>query len=149
MEELIFTSVKSMSIYLLVLICLRLLGKKGVAELSITDLVLVVLIGSHIAPQLPENNKWGGAIVSIVTLTLLCWLINWLTFRFKKIRRVVEGTPLILIQNGKIIHKNLKKEMISMDTLKESIRNHGLENMEKVKLAILETDGEISIIEAN
>lgn len=146
MNDLLLTAVKSTSLYLLVLLCLRLIGKKGISEMSVMDLVLLILIGSHIAPQLPEGNKWAGAIVSIITLSLLSYTLNYFSYKFQKAQKILEGTPVILVSNGRIYHNNMRKELINMDNLKEAMHHSGIEDLSDVKAAILETDGEISII---
>lgn len=146
MMNLFFFALQSIAVYILVIICLRLLGKKGLAELSIADLVLIILIAEPLGALIPEENKFLGTIICIVTLTGANYFFELMIFKSKKFRDVVEGTPVILVRNGKIIGKNMKKENVTIENLQESIRSNGLKNVSDVELGILETDGEISII---
>ncbi len=146
MENLLLFSLQSVAVYILVIACLRVLGKKGLAELSIADLVLIILIAEPLGALIPEENKFWGTIICILTLTAANYFFEWMIFKSKKFRDLVEGTPIILIRKGKIITKNMKKENVTLENLKESIRSNGLKDISDVDLGILETDGEISII---
>lgn len=147
MDSLVLIFLESIAIYVLVILCLRLLGKKGLAELSVADLVLIVLIGEALGALVPDDNKFLGAIVCIVTLTIVNYVFEHLTFKVKKFRKFIEGTPVILVRNGKVIQRNMKNEKVTIENLQEAIRSNGIKNLEDVELGILETDGEISIIE--
>ncbi|MEO7358557.1 MAG: YetF domain-containing protein [Ignavibacteria bacterium] len=116
------------------------------AELSVADLVLIVIIGESIGAIIPEEIKFSGTIVYILTLVSANFLLDKISFKSKKFKKFMEGTPVIVIRNGKVIQSNLKKEKISMDNLEEALRSKGLTKAEEVELGILETDGAISII---
>lgn len=146
MEILFITLLKCFAIYFVVLVCLRLIGKRSLAEISPIDLVFIILIGSTLGQQLPEGYKFEGALVSIAGLTILNYVLTWCIYKYKNFRKFVEGEPVILIRNGKIYEKHLRSEKISIDHLKEAARHKGVNRIEDVELAILETDGKISII---
>jgi len=146
MNEMLITLLKCTAIYFLVLICLRLLGKRSLAEISPIDLAFLILIGSTFGQQFPEDNKFLSALFSIVTLTIVNYTLTKGINKFKNIRKIVEGEPVILVRNGKVYLKRLDKENISMDHLKEAFRDKGINKIEDVNLAILETNGKISVI---
>jgi len=127
------------ALYILIMICLRLLGKKGLGEISIPDLVLIVLIGEALGSLIPQEN--------VVTLGIINFALERGVFYSKKLRKFVEGEPVLIVKDGRVLRSNMKKEMMTMENLKEAIRSNGLSGIEEVKIAVLETDGEISIIE--
>lgn len=146
MENYLLLGAKAIGIYLLIIICLRFLGKKGLAELSAADLVLIIIIGEGISTIIPQEMGFGGVVIYVIALAAANYGIEFWSFRSKKFNRILEGDPVILIRNGKAMKKNMNKEKVSFDNLAESLRTKGIKNIEDVELAILETDGEISII---
>ena len=137
----------SAALYILIMLCLRLLGKKGLGEISIPDLVLIILIGEALGSLIPQENAFISAIVCIVTLGIINFALERAVFYSKKIRKVVEGEPVLIVKDGRVLKANMAKEKMTMENLKEAIRSNGLTKIEEVKIAVLETDGEISIIE--
>ncbi|MEO8446865.1 MAG: YetF domain-containing protein [bacterium] len=146
MSDLFLLSIESIAIYLLVIFCLRLIGKKGLSELSVPDLVLVILIGEALGSLIPEENRFVSAIVCIASLTFVNFLLTRFLFKSKKFKKLVEGSPVVLVRNGRVFDSNLRSEKVTMEDLYEAIRSKGVDSLEKVDLAMLETDGEISIL---
>jgi uncharacterized membrane protein YcaP (DUF421 family) len=136
----------TIGVYLLIIFCLKLTGKKGLSELSVTDFVFIMLISESFDVITGEDNKFLGAIITIVTLTGVNYGLDWLTFKSKKIRTLLEGVPVIIIRNGKIVKKTMEKERLTMDNINEALRTNGLQKITDVKLGMLEEDGEISIV---
>jgi len=136
----------SAALYILIMVCLRVLGKKGLGEISIPDLVLIILIGEAIGSLIPQENAFLSAIVCIVTLGVINFAIERAVYRSKKIRDFVEGEPVLVVKDGIALRSNMKKEKMTMENLEEAIRSNGLISIREVKIAVLETDGEISII---
>ena len=136
----------SAALYILIMVCLRVLGKKGLGEISIPDLVLIILIGEAIGSMIPQENAFLSAIVCIVTLGVINFAIDRAVYRYKKIRDFVEGEPVLVVKDGIALRTNMKKEKMTMENLEEAIRSNGLISIREVKIAVLETDGEISII---
>ncbi|MBL8017557.1 MAG: DUF421 domain-containing protein [Ignavibacteria bacterium] len=137
----------SAALYILIMLCLRVLGKKGLGEISIPDLVLIILIGEALGSLIPQENAFISAIVCIVTLGLINFALERAVFRSKKIRDFVEGEPVLVVKDGVALKANMKKERMTMENLEEAIRSNGLSSIREVKIAVLETDGEIIIIE--
>lgn len=146
MNSLVTVSLQSIAIYILIIVCLRLLGKKGLAEISLGDLVLVILIGEAIGSIIPQDNGFESAIVCILTLSVVNFIISRTAFKFRFMQKILEGEPVIVIHDGKVMIQNMKKEKLTIENLKEALRTNGLEDFKDVKLAVLETDGEVSII---
>lgn len=145
--ELLEVAGGSAALYVLIIICLRLIGKKGLAEISLSDLVLIILIGEALGSLLPQENAFLSAVVCIVTLTVMNYLILNVAFKSKAIRDFLEGSPVIIVKNGRISQKKMKEEKLTIEDLDEALREKGVKDIKNVKTAVLETDGGINIVE--
>jgi len=142
--EIIF---RSAIIYVVIIIGIRLLGKRHVAQLSIIDLVLILLISNAVQnAMVGEDTSLLGGIIAALTLIILNYIFSYLIQKSKKIDIILEGTPTLLIHNGCVIKENLMKEKISEEELERVIREHGIGDPSEVKTAIMELDGTISVI---
>ena len=140
-------ALRSAIIYLIVLLGLRLLGKRHVAQLSIIDLVLVLLISNAVQnAMVGDDTSILGGVVAALTLIVLNYVVTLAAFKFGKVNVLLEGTPTLLIHNGRVIHEHVLKEKLTADELEQAIREHGIENVADVKTAIMEVDGTISVI---
>jgi uncharacterized membrane protein YcaP (DUF421 family) len=141
---------RSVVVYLFIVIAIRIAGKKELAQLSVIDLVFILLISNAVQNAMvgPDNSLLGG-LIAAASLFLVNIILKFITYRYKKANALLEGEPVILIHDGKIIQKNLDKEKIPLDELEASVREHGVEKIKEVNLAILEIDGNISIISDN
>lgn len=133
-------------IYLLLFTLLRLLRREAGA-LSIGDLLAVVLIANAAQNALAGEYKsiTEGAIL---IFTIVGWdhFLNWLGYRSRWMRDVLRPPPLPLIKNGRLLAKNLRQELITMDELMSELRRHGVETVEQVRRCYLEGDGHFSVI---
>ncbi len=139
--------IRSIVLYIAVLISLRIMGKGEIAEMNSFDLVITLLIAEVAA--IPMQNNEIPIIYGIASITGLVFMqitISFLTLKFKSIRFLVNGNPAILINKGKLNYSVLKEERISMDELLEQLRIQGYFNLKDVYYAILETDGNLSIV---
>lgn len=134
-------------IYAVVLIGIRLTGKREVGQMTPFDLVLLLLIANAVQNAMtgPDTSVTGG-LVAAATLLVVNALVTYLVWRYKKVRRLAEGTPTILIHSGKILKENLAKEKVTSEALHQALREHGIASVEEVKLAVLEIDGSISVL---
>jgi len=145
--ELLEVAGGSAALYVLIIVCLRLIGKKGLAEISLGDLVLIILIGEALGSIIPQENAFISAVVCIISLTIMNYLILNVAYRFKLIRDFLEGSPVIIVKNGRILHKKMKEEKLTQDDLDEALREKGIKDIKSVETAVLETDGDINIVE--
>jgi uncharacterized membrane protein YcaP (DUF421 family) len=127
--------------------CTRLFGKRELSQLSVVDLVLILLISNSVQNAMvgPDSSLLGG-IVAAGTLFVVDYVLKLILDRFPNLGRAVEGEPLVLVYNGKVNKANMNKAKLDMSELTEALRQHGIIKMDDVKLAILEVDGEISVI---
>lgn len=134
-------------VYLFIVLALRLFGKKELSQLSVIDLVLVLLISNSVQNAMVGNNtSLLGGLIAASSLFALNWILKNLIFRSEKLGSFIQGNPMMLIYHGKIIQKNLDKAKMSHEELEASVREHGVHSLDDVNLAVLEIDGNISII---
>jgi uncharacterized membrane protein YcaP (DUF421 family) len=134
-------------VYVVLLLLLRVGGKRKVGQLSIPDLVLVLLIANGVQnAMVGQNTSLVAGIVAAVTLVALDRVADILEARSDRARKVLEGEPRLLVHDGVILPRALKEEDVTEGDLLGAIRQHGLRGLEDVGLAVLETNGSISII---
>lgn len=141
---------RSVAVYLVVLLGLRLAGKRHVGQLSIFDFVLILLISNAVQnAMVGEDTSLLGGIVAAVSLIIVNYLLTLILFRFRSADVVLEGTPTLLIHRGHLIPAHLAKEKITENELVRVIHEHGIGEVSEVKIAIMELDGTISVIPEN
>lgn len=138
---------RSAAVYLFMVIALRVFGKKELSQLNTADVILILLISNSVQNAMVGNNTtlWGGLAAASV-LFVINFVFKKLMYRYKGFSEFMQEKPEILIHNGTLDFKNLSKLNITSDELKEAMREHGVEFFKDVKLAMLEIDGNISII---
>ena len=125
----------------------KLIGKKQVSELSLIDYVIGISIGNFTAEMtMGLNNQYINGVVAIFTFGIISWLVSRLTMKSIILRRILIGTPTIIIQEGKIIKENMKKLNIDINDLLEQCRNNGTFDISQIEYAIMEVNGKISIM---
>ncbi len=150
MESLFLISASSVVVYLFVILAIRLFGKKELSQLSIVDLVFILLISNSLQNAMVGNNtSLAGGLTAATSLFVVNWILKNLIYHSKEISKTLQGNPIMLVYQGKIIQKHLDKAQISRDELDASIREHGIKNVSLVDLAILEVDGNISVLSQN
>ena len=123
------------------------IGKNQVSELSLFDYVIGISIGNFAAEMIMDfNSNYYNGIVAMTTFGLIAWLVSYFTMKSMVLRRIIVGTPTVLIQNGKIIEKNLRKMMIDINDLLEQCRSNGTFDVNEIEYAIMEANGKISIL---
>ena len=138
---------RSVVVYISILVGLRLCGKREVGQMTPFDLVLVLLIANAVQnAMVGADTTLVGGLVAAATLLLLNFILTRLVWWNKSVRLLVEGVPTVLISDGGMIQKNIDKEKITEEVLKEALREHGVASVADVKLAVLEVDGTISVI---
>jgi uncharacterized membrane protein YcaP (DUF421 family) len=134
-------------IYLVVLIGVRLSGKREVGQMTPFDLTLLLLLSNSVQNAMtgPDTSLTGGAVAA-ATLLILNYLIANLSGMNRRFRKLIEGQPSLLIHDGKPIESHMAKEHVTMDELHRALREHGINNCDQVALAVLEVDGSISCL---
>ncbi len=137
----------TVTVYLFIVIAIRLFGKTEISQLSVTDLVFIMLISNAVQNAMvgPDNSLSGG-LVAAAALFVVNYLFKMCLYRFPKFGRIVQGESVMLIYRGKINRKNIQKTRLTMDELMEAVREHGVSKISEVDLAVLEVDGNISVL---
>lgn len=139
--------IRAAVIYVIVFVFMRVLGKRELSSLQPFDLILLVLIGDLVQNGVTQSDQSvTGVILVLCTIGVLQVLTSFLGFKFRPLRRVLQGEPLVLIQDGRLIERNLRRERIDESDLAEKARLEGIGSMDDVRWAVLETNGEISFI---
>ncbi|MDP4133209.1 MAG: DUF421 domain-containing protein [Bacillota bacterium] len=137
----------SISVYIFIVVSIRLFGKKELSQLSVIDLVFILLISNAVQnAMVGSDSTLIGGLVAAGSLFIANYIFKLLLYRFPQFGHIVQGEPSMLIYKGKVNHKNLERAKITLDELKEAVREHGVALLEDVDLAVLEADGNISII---
>jgi len=137
----------SAAVYAFILLALRLFGKKEIAQLSVVDLVFVLLISNAVQNAMvgPDTSLLGG-LCAAGTLFAFNGIFKLVTYKFPKLSHLMQGQAVMLVYQGRVIKENLRKTKISMEELEEALREHGVRSAGEVDLAVLEQDGQISVL---
>jgi len=137
----------SASVYVFIVLAIRVFGKKEFAQLSVADLVFVLLISNAVQnAMVGSDTTLTGGLVAATTLFMMNAAFKYFAYRFPGIWSFISGEPKILIYNGKVNETNLRNEHISINELLETVHEHGSRSIQEVDLAVLETDGNISVL---
>lgn len=134
-------------IFLFLMLALRVIGKRELGELSPFDLLMIMLIPEIVSHGMIQDDfSITNALVGVATLLSLVMLNSFLSYRFKFFRKLIEGSPVILYRDGKIMNSTLHKERVSLDEILSEIRTQGYERFDQMRWVVLEPDGKISCI---
>lgn len=147
MNPILDVVVRSLCVYLFMVIAIRLFGKNQLSQLNAGDVVLLLLISNAVQNAMvgPDTSLQGGLIAALV-LFIANFTLKRLMFSNPKFKSFMEEDPVILVKDGVVDQNALDKVKISIDEIEEAIREHGVDGVENVKLSILEVDGNISVI---
>ena len=139
---------RSVLIYALVFVLLRIFGKKQIGRLSPFDLVLLLIISESLSSGITGgDNSLGAAALCVTTFVMGNYLLDILSYKSKKVEKVLEGEARPLITDGVIDMKICEREYITLEEIKSALREHGVDDLKSVARAMLETNGKISVIE--
>jgi uncharacterized membrane protein YcaP (DUF421 family) len=138
---------RAVVIYLLVFAFTRALGRRELATLQPFDLILLVVIGDLIQSGVTQNDmSVTGVFIIVSTIGLMQVVISYLGFRVRRMRPFLQGEPIVLVENGQMIDRNMRRERLTVDDLAEKARLSEIESLDEIKWAVLETNGDISFI---
>lgn len=134
-------------VYVFIIVALRLFGKTEIAQLSVVDLVFILLISNAVQNAMvgPDASLAGG-LVAATTLFVMDFLFKTCLYRIPWFNKLLQGSPSVLIRHGRVDQRNLKRAMLTNDELMEALREHGVEYIKDVDMAVLEVDGNISVL---
>jgi uncharacterized membrane protein YcaP (DUF421 family) len=141
-------AVRGLVLFFFIYLLTRVIGRRELSSFQPFDLILLIVLGDSIQQGLTQDDySVTGALIAIGTIAALQVVTSWSAFRFPFMRRVLEGHPIVLVEDGKVIEKNLRRERLTMDDLTEEARSNQIGSIEDVQWAIFEPSGTISFLE--
>ena len=138
---------RATAIYALVMVLVRVSGKRAVGQFTPFDLVLLILIGNAVQNGINGgDNSLTGAAIMATTLIALNYAVAYVTSRNRKVEKFVEGVPVLLARDGQLFEAVLRRELVSREDFREALRMNGVDDVAEVELALLETNGSISVV---
>jgi uncharacterized membrane protein YcaP (DUF421 family) len=139
--------VRTAIVYFFLVLILRVTGKREVGQISILELIVILVISDAVQNSMVGDNTslWGG-LVAVVTLFVADNLLKFAARRSERLQKTLEGEPRLLVRDGRILTKALSEEGVDVDDVRAAARGVGIARLDDVRLAVLETDGSISII---
>ncbi len=138
---------RAAAVYVMEMVLMRVSGKRAVGQFTPFDLVLLILVGNAVQNGINGgDNSLTGALLMAGTLIVLNYAVALATSRSRRVERLVEGEPVVIARNGALIAHVLRRELVSRDDFDEALRSNGLRHLEEVEIALLETNGKISVV---
>jgi len=139
--------IRAAVVFFFVFLITRISGRRQLSELEPFDVILLVVLGDLVQQGITQSDESvTGVLIVISTITLLSVAVGWFSFRFGHVRLITEGEPIILIYDGELIQRNLRRERLTRGDLEEEARKQQVSSLDQIRWAILEDDGDISII---
>jgi uncharacterized membrane protein YcaP (DUF421 family) len=138
---------RSIAVFCLILVITRAVGRRELSSMEPFDFILLVVIGDLVQQGVTQSdNSLTGAATVIVTMAGLVVLTAYLSFRFKRLRPVLEGEPILLISDGRILDRALRRQRMTVDELRAEARQQSIASLDDVRYAVLESNGRISFL---
>lgn len=139
--------IRATVIFFFILLITRVIGRRELGELQPFDLILLVVLGDLVQSGISQSDESvTGTLIIISTIALLTVIVSWVSFRMPFMRTVTEGEPIVLVQDGRPVERNMRRERITLNDLQEEARRNELSSIAELQWAILEGDGHISCI---
>ena len=138
---------RTVAIFVFILFVTRVTGRRELNSLEPYDIIVLVVLGDLVQQGVTQSdNSVTGAVIVISTIMVLSVIAGWLGFRYRPARRVLQGEPLIVVDDGQPVKRNLQRERITIEEVETEARIQQIASLEEVRWAVLETDGQISFI---
>jgi uncharacterized membrane protein YcaP (DUF421 family) len=139
--------IRATVIFFFILLVTRVAGRRELSDLQPFDLILLVVLGDLVQQGITQSDQSvTGTLTVISTIALLSVAVSWVSFRSRRAKRVVAGEPIVLLQDGRPIDRNLRRERITVEDIQEEARRAQVGSLAELQWAILEDDGRISCI---
>jgi uncharacterized membrane protein YcaP (DUF421 family) len=133
--------------YVFIVFVLRVMGRRELSSLAPADLVLIVVLGDLVQNGVTQSDmSMTGVVIAVSTFVALTIASSYLSFKSSRARAVIQGHPLIIVQNGQTVDDNLRSERLTLDDVMEEARSNEIERLDEVKWAVLEPGGKISFV---
>jgi uncharacterized membrane protein YcaP (DUF421 family) len=140
-------ALRSILLFFVVFLLTRAIGRRELSSLEPFDLILLIILGDAIQQGLTQDDySVTGALIVISTFAALQVGISYLSFRSKRLRPILEGEPIVLVEDGRVIEKNMQRERLTQGELAAAARQEQIASLDEIRWAVLETSGKISFI---
>jgi uncharacterized membrane protein YcaP (DUF421 family) len=140
-------ALRAVVLYAFLIFLMRVLGRRELSSLSAVDLVLLIVLGDAIQQGLTQDDySVTGAVIAVSTIGAMQVLTSYLTFKSRRARNILEGEPIVIVQDGKVIERNMSRERMTAEEIAEAMRVQQIGTFDEVAWAILESNGSISFI---
>jgi len=138
---------KTVVVYLFLIAGLRLLGKRELGQMTIYDLVMIVVLGNAVQNAMINNdNSLCGGLISATTLLIINRMFNLVIVHWKPAEKLMVGEPVLILKDGKLIDQAMRREGVTRDQVMAALREHGFDKPDQAAMAVLEVDGSISVM---
>jgi uncharacterized membrane protein YcaP (DUF421 family) len=138
---------RTVVVFAFLLVLTRVIGRRELSSLEPFDLILLIVLGDAVQQGLTQDDySLTGAFLVVGTFAVLQVSVSWVTYRFPKARPILDGEPIIVVQDGKPIERNLRRERLTLEELAEAARGQQIGSLDEVRWAVLETNGTLSFI---
>ena len=139
--------VRAIVVFILLYVLMRVIGRRELSSLEPFDIILLVVLGDLVQQGVTQDDySVTGIVLAIGTIALLQLAVSFTNYRFPKLRPLLDGEPMVVVQDGKPIEKNLKRERVTLDDLASAARQQNIGSLDEVQWAVLETNGTLSFI---
>jgi uncharacterized membrane protein YcaP (DUF421 family) len=145
-SELLLTSARAVAVYVLMLAVIRFLGKRTVGNFSAFDLLIALMLGEVVDEIIYGDVRFIQGTVAIVTLAALASVDSWASYTSRGMQRVLEGTPTVIVRDGKLERDGMRAERMNERDVMAMLRINGIQDVREIHLAVVETDGEVSVL---
>ena len=140
--------IRAAVIFVFIYLLMRMLGRRELSSMEPFDLILLVVIGDLVQQGVTQSDySVTGALLAASTIALLTVLVSWSSFRFRRLRPILAGEPIVLIENGEVVEANLRRQRLTVEEVESEARLEQISSLGEVRWAILETNGRISFVE--
>jgi uncharacterized membrane protein YcaP (DUF421 family) len=139
--------IRAAVVFFFVFLVTRVVGRRELSQLEPFDLILLVVVGDLVQQGVTQSDESvTGALIVIATFAMLSVLVSWISFRSRRVRVITEGEPIVLVQDGQPIERNMRRERITLGDIEEEARQAQITSIADLRWAILEDGGRISCI---
>jgi uncharacterized membrane protein YcaP (DUF421 family) len=138
---------RTIAVFTVLLVLTRVIGRRELSSLQPFDLILLIILGDAVQQGLTQDDySLTGALLVVFTFAVLQVFVSWIGYRFPRSRPLLEGEPIVVVQDGNVIERNLRRERLTEEEIAEEARSTGIAHLAQVRWAVLETNGKISFI---
>ena len=134
-------------VYVFIYLLTRVIGRRELSSLQPFDLILLIILGDAVQQGLTQDDySITGAFIAIGTIAVLQVLTSWVSFRFPRLRPALDGEPIVMVEDGKAIERNMKRERLTLEEVMEEARLQQIGSLDEIQWAVLETSGNMSFV---